>query len=115
MLSYCTIKETDKGIGNANPFFFLFRKSRINIYFTFQGFLDPMPFDFIQPLIAKKEEKLLTYKEKNPNIDEMWLCIFLPDEEFGFTIKGLECPMGYKSNYKRIILVQNTPPFVRDL
>ena len=90
-------------------------KNSINIYFTFQGFLDPMPFDFIQPLIAKKEEKLLTYKEKNPNIDELWLCIFLPDEEFGFTIKGLECPMGYKSNYKRIILVQNTPPFVRDL
>ena len=74
-----------------------------------------MPFDFIQPLIAKKEEKFQTYKEKNPNIDAMWLCIFLPDEEFGFTIKGLECPMGYKSNYKRIILVQNTPPFVRDL
>ena len=90
-------------------------KSSININFTFQGFLDPMPFSFIQPLIAKKEEKLQTYKEKNPNIDEMWLCIFLPDEEFGFTIKGLKCPMGYKSNYKRIILVQNTPPFIRDL
>lgn len=90
-------------------------RSRINIYFTFQGFLAPMPFDFIKPLLTQKEEKLQTYKEKNPNIDEMWLCIFLHDEEFGFTIKGLECPMGYKSNYKRIILVQGTPPFVRDL
>ena len=74
-----------------------------------------MPFDFIQPLIAKKEEKLLTYKEKNLNIGEMWLCVLLPDEEFGFTIKGLECPTEYKSKYKRIILVQKTPPFVRDL
>ena len=41
MLSYCTIKETDKGIGNANPLFFCLGKYpiyrlRIHQYLTNQ-------------------------------------------------------------------------------
>ena len=35
MLSYCTVKETDKGIGNANPLIFLFRKSSLLLAFYF--------------------------------------------------------------------------------
>ena len=87
----------------------------INIYFTFEGIQSPMPFDFIKPAIIKKEDKIEYYKKKNPDIDEYWLCLLLPDEEFGFTIKGAEAPPLYKSSYSRIFLAQNCPPFVRYL
>lgn len=90
-------------------------KSSINIYFTFQGFLSPMPFDYIHPLIRKKERKLSMYKQNNHDIKEFWLCLYLPSEEFAFTVKGVDCPEGYKSDYDRIIMVQDTPPFARDL
>lgn len=90
-------------------------KSRMEIYFTFEGFLSPMPFDYIKPAIILKEGKIESYRIKNPDIDDYWLCLFLPDEEFGFTIKGVESPSQYNSSYSRIILVQNCPPFVRYL
>ena len=90
-------------------------KNRINIYFTYKGFLSPMPFDFIKPAIINKEAKIESYKKKNPDINDYWLCLFLPDEEFGFTIKGVESPPQYKSSYPRIFLAQNSPPFVRYL
>ena len=90
-------------------------KDRINIYFTFEGFLSPMPFDFIKPAIINKEAKIESYKKKNPDINDYWLCLFLPDEEFGFTIKGVESPPQYESSYSRIFLAQNCPPFVRYL
>lgn len=35
MLSYCTIKETDKGIGNANPLFFCLEKVASSLLFIF--------------------------------------------------------------------------------
>ena len=35
MLSYCTIKETDKGIGNANPLFFCLEKVASCLLFIF--------------------------------------------------------------------------------
>ena len=35
MLSYCTIKETDKGIGNANPLFFCLEKVASCLLFLF--------------------------------------------------------------------------------
>ena len=90
-------------------------KSRMEIYFTFEGFLSPMPFDYIKPAIILKEGKIESYRIKNPDIDDYWLCLFLPDEEFGFTIKGIKSPPQYNSSYSRIILVQNCPPFVRYL
>ena len=35
MLSYCTIKETDKGIGNANPLFFCLEEVASSLLFIF--------------------------------------------------------------------------------
>ena len=90
-------------------------KNRINIYFTYKGFLSPMPFDFIKPAIINKEAKIESYKKKNPDINDYWLCLFLPDEEFGFTMKGVASHPQYESSYSRIFLAQNSPPFVRYL
>ena len=90
-------------------------KSSINICFTYLGILSPIPFEYVKPFILKKEQKIDWYRKNNPNIEEMWLCLFLPNEEFAFTIKGIEVPINHKSSYDRVILVQESPPFVRDL
>lgn len=94
---------------------FMKDKTKINIYFTYQGFLFPIPFEYVKSFILKKEKKLESYKKNNQNIDEMWLCLYLPREEFGFSIKGIEVPLNYKTAYDRVILVQDFPHFARDL
>ena len=66
-------------------------------------------------IVIELVDARLPLASKNPDIDDYWLCLFLPDEEFGFTIKGVESPPQYKSSYPRIFLAQNSPPFVRYL
>lgn len=90
---------------------YLKNKQLINICFPYVGFLSPLDFDFIKELIEKKEEKLHSYKERNKDIDDFWLCLFLPSEEKGFSIKGMKIPQESHYDYTRIIVAQEFPPF----
>lgn len=95
--------------------FFMKDKSYINIYFTFAGFLFPISIKCLESAISKKEKKIEYYKQLNPDIDEFWLCLYLSDEEFGFTIKGIEPLKKIKSSYSKIIIAQSFPFYVRFL
>lgn len=90
----------------------LFIKDRtlINISFSYKGFLFPLKFDNIKHLIDNKNLKLDSYKKRNEQIDEFWLCLFLPREELGLSIKGMTLPPYYHSDYNKIIVAQEFPP-----
>ena len=85
------------------------------IKFTFHGFFHPLPFWSIEPFIRKKEKKLTFYKNQNTNFQEYWLCLYLPETEYYFTIKGVKIPESFETSYDRIIMIQSKPPFCREI
>lgn len=58
----------------------------------------------IPSAISHKEDSYDDYKNnRGEQFKEVWLCLYLPDTEFGYTIKGAEIPI-IESRYDRIYL-----------
>lgn len=89
---------------------YLVNEHLINISFPYEGFLLPLNFESVKELVEKKQKKLQWYKEINKDIDDYWLCLFLPFEEKGLTINGLKMPQENHYDYTKIIIAQEFPP-----
>lgn len=63
--------------------------------------------------ISHKEDAYDDYKNnRGEQFKEVWLCLYLPDTEFGYTIKGAEIPV-IESRYDRIYLSEEKHLFAR--
>ena len=63
--------------------------------------------------INHKEKDYEDYKNnREEKFDEVWLCLYLPDSEFGFTIRGAVLPP-IASKFDRIYLSEEKMPFAR--
>lgn len=77
------------------------------------GMQSPVSENDINVALSLKEEKYNRYTSHNGvQFDEVWLCMALPDEEYGFSIKGAPIPI-IDSKFDRIYLTQTTIPFAR--
>lgn len=77
------------------------------------GFLDPISEKDILTAIKHKENEYSDYKNnRGESFDEVWLCLYLPDSEHGFTIRGASIPT-INSQYERIYLSEEKSPFAR--
>lgn len=67
----------------------------------------------IAKAINHKEKDYDDYKYKRgETFDEVWLCLYLPDSEYGFTIRGA-IPPHIVSNFDRIYLSEEKFPYAR--
>lgn len=75
--------------------------------------LESITEDDISMAINHKEKEYDDYKyQRGENFDEVWLCLYLPDTEFGFTIRGAITPPAV-SKFDRIYLSEEKMPFAR--
>lgn len=75
--------------------------------------LTPISSNDIVSAILHKEDAYDDYKNnREEKFDEVWLCLYLPDTEFGYTIKGAEIPI-IESKYDRIYLSEENHPIAR--
>lgn len=77
------------------------------------GIQIPINEEDINKALSLKEKKYNRYTSyEGQQFDEVWLCMALPDEEYGFTIKGAPVPT-INSKFDRIYLSQTIFPFAR--
>lgn len=83
----------------------------LSFNFQYEGFLRALPSNCIYDAIANKEAKLPEYKKLYKEyFDEYWLCVDLPYEERGYTIRGTHLCDQFSSEYNKIFMTQQLPP-----